>query len=101
MTHLNLRRLAVAGLILGLAGIDGAVVLAQDSAPPPATPDSAREMAVEGISKILQALDLFVKSVPQYAPPEVLENGDIILRRIHPMPDPTRPKSPAPDESHT
>ncbi len=31
---------------------------------------------------ILNALELLLKSIPQYEAPEVLENGDIIIRRI-------------------
>jgi hypothetical protein len=38
---------------------------------------------------------MFVKSVPQYSAPEVLPNGDIILRRVHP------PQSPAPEAPKT
>ena len=30
---------------------------------------------------MLQALELFINTIPQYEEPEVLENGDIIIRR--------------------
>jgi hypothetical protein len=80
-------------LVLAFAG----PALAQEAGP---TTDDAQQMAVEGISKLLNALDLFVKSVPQYAAPEVLPNGDIILRRLNPAPAP-KPTAPAPDETHT
>ena len=33
---------------------------------------------------ILNALSLILKSIPQYKAPEVLENGDIIIRRVRP-----------------
>ena len=33
---------------------------------------------------ILNALSLILKSIPQYKAPEVLENGDIIVRRVGP-----------------
>lgn len=42
---------------------------------------SADELAVEGISKLMDALRLFVDAIPQYSTPEILENGDIIIRR--------------------
>ncbi len=42
---------------------------------------SPEELALEGINKVLQALNLFMDSIPQYEAPEVLENGDIIIRR--------------------
>jgi hypothetical protein len=81
-------RLAAA-LVCGLAGFAAQPALAQDS-----TLDGAQQQAVEGLSKLLKALDLFVKSVPQFAAPEVLPNGDIIIRRIHPeqAPAPEHPK---------
>ncbi len=75
MTRLHL----AAALALGLAGIGAAPALAEDS-----TLEGAQQQAVEGIGKLLQALQMFVKSVPQFAAPEILPNGDIIIRRIHP-----------------
>lgn len=48
----------------------------QDKAP--------EELAREGLAKLLSALDLFIGSIPQYETPEILPNGDIIIRRIHP-----------------
>ncbi|MEH6476862.1 MAG: hypothetical protein V7727_14315 [Sneathiella sp.] len=41
----------------------------------------ADELAVEGLSKLMNALSLFVDAIPQYSAPEILENGDIIIRR--------------------
>jgi hypothetical protein len=84
MTALLLRsfamaRLHLAALALGIAGLGAAPASAQDS-----TLEGAQQQAVEGIGKLLQALQMFVKSVPQFAAPEVLPNGDIIIRRIHP-----------------
>ncbi|HVO01498.1 MAG TPA: hypothetical protein VMT54_04815 [Candidatus Cybelea sp.] len=86
-------RLAAA-LVAALA--TAPMALAQDQTPTTPSPDAAQQLAVEGLAKIMQALDLFVKSVPQYAPPEVLPNGDIIIRRLHPSPDaaPAHPKNP-------
>lgn len=79
----------VAALMLGVAGIGASPALAQDS-----TLEGAQQQAVEGIGKLLQALQMFVKSVPQFSAPEVLPNGDIIIRRIHPenTPAPTPPE---------
>lgn len=50
------------------------------------------ELFEEGSKMIIQALDLILKTIPQYAAPEVLENGDIIIRRI-------KPKSNQPNET--
>jgi len=42
----------------------------------------AERLAGEALTKIMRALNLLVDSVPQYAAPEVLPNGDIIIRRL-------------------
>jgi hypothetical protein len=50
-------------------------------------PDSQVEREFkEGFEKIFRALELMLRSVPQYAKPEVLENGDIVIRRKPPRP---------------
>ena len=41
--------------------------------------------------EVFRVLELILQSIPQYAAPEVLDNGDIIIRRIHP-----KPETPAP-----
>ena len=46
------------------------------------TPDpSPGDMAREGLEQMMRALRLLVESIPQYELPEVLDNGDIIIRR--------------------
>ena len=42
------------------------------------------ELAVEGITKLMDALGAFIKSIPQYEAPTMNENGDIIIRRKRP-----------------
>ena len=63
------------------------------SPPAPAEPREERESAeqlLEGATRqILRALNLMMNAIPQYEMPEVLDNGDIIIRRI--PPDPPRP----------
>jgi hypothetical protein len=50
------------------------------------------EAFLEDVTKeVFRVLELILRSIPQYAAPEVLENGDIIIRRIHP-----KPETPAP-----
>lgn len=53
--------------------------------------DQAEQLASEAVAKLLRALDLMMDSVPQYAAPEVLPNGDIIIRRLHPEDKPDAP----------
>jgi len=54
----------------------------------PATPAAAQseksspeELLEEGTRRILRAFELFIQTIPQYEMPEVLPNGDIIIRR--------------------
>lgn len=96
MPHFRKSSAALVGAILLLGS---SVAYAQDAP----SPDSPKDLAIEGLRNLMQALDLFVKSVPQYSAPEVLPNGDIIIRRIHPSdtPSETVPKRGLPDETHT
>ncbi|MEH6404544.1 MAG: hypothetical protein V7750_14290 [Sneathiella sp.] len=43
----------------------------------------ADELAAEGLEKLINALSVFMDSIPQFEAPEILENGDIIIRRKH------------------
>jgi hypothetical protein len=45
----------------------------------------AERLAGEALTRIMRALNLLAGSVPQYAAPEVLPNGDIIIRRLNPQ----------------
>lgn len=46
--------------------------------------EEAERLAGEALSKMMRALDLLIDSVPHYAAPEILPNGDIIIRRLDP-----------------
>ena len=65
--------IALAGLLLGAAPVQ-----AQE------TDDDPLAQAEEGMRRILAALQLLMATIPQYALPEVLENGDIIISRVQP-----------------
>ena len=65
---------------------------AQDAAPDEPQRDSPSELAREGLERMMRALRLLVESIPQYELPEVLENGDIIIRRKHPEQEPEDPE---------
>jgi len=75
-----------------------AAVEAQSPKPEAAQQDSPRDMAREGLEQMLRALRLLVESIPQYELPEVLENGDIIIRRKNPE---GAPESEEPDFDET
>lgn len=46
--------------------------------------DDPLARAEDGMREILTALQLLIASIPQYEMPEVLDNGDIIIRRVQP-----------------
>ena len=48
---------------------------------------SPEVMIEEGTKMIFDALDLVLRAIPQYEAPEILENGDIIIRRKNPTED--------------
>ena len=41
-------------------------------------------MIEDGMRIILSAIELILQSIPEYQAPEILENGDIIIRRVQP-----------------
>lgn len=64
------------------------------AAEPPADKpqDSPGALARESLESMLRALRLLVESIPQYELPELLENGDIIIRRKRSNDAPTEPE---------
>jgi len=51
----------------------------------------AERLANEALTKMMRALDLLITTVPRYAAPEILPNGDIIIRRLGPQEDSKEP----------
>jgi hypothetical protein len=51
----------------------------------------AERLANDAVDKIMKALNLMIMSVPRYGAPEVLPNGDIIIRRLDPPEDSDKP----------
>jgi hypothetical protein len=47
----------------------------------------AERLLEDATRKVMHAFKQMLMAIPQYAAPEILENGDIIIRRIHPKPD--------------
>ncbi len=80
--------LAAAALVL----LAASPVLAQQQNSPA---DDAAEAAKEALGKIMRSLSGVISSIPQYQMPEVLPNGDIILRR-KPAPAPAQKQPPTP-----
>ena len=73
-----------AAALLGL-GLATAPVTAAAEAPkaPGEQQESPGALAREGLEHMMRALRLLVESIPQYELPEILDNGDIIIRRKH------------------
>jgi len=73
---------------------------AQSGDPSEQTPD---DLAIEGVNKLMQALQLLIEQLPQYEAPVMNENGDIIIRRRHdeaPIPE-QKPSEPGSDSTST
>jgi len=58
---------------------------------PPSQQKKPRDIIEDGMKIILNSIELLLKSIPQYKAPEVLRNGDIIIRRV--LPGETQPKT--------
>ena len=55
----------------------------------PSESETPSELALEGVERLMRALEALIDSIPQYEMPEINEHGDIIIRRK---------RQPAPDE---
>lgn len=66
---------------------------AQTTPSEPEKPSEIEQMLVDGLSKALNMISLAWGSVVPYAMPEVLPNGDIIIRRKSPKSPPTEDPS--------
>ena len=51
---------------------------------PPSPREAPEKMIEDGMRIILSAIELILQSIPEYQAPEILENGDIIIRRVQP-----------------
>ncbi|MCR9255608.1 MAG: hypothetical protein NXI16_05870 [Alphaproteobacteria bacterium] len=52
------------------------------SGPVAAQQETPDEIAREGLEKLMRAMELFIGTIPLYEAPEILPNGDIIIRRV-------------------
>jgi hypothetical protein len=110
MTRLILG-LTLAGLVAGLSapGIAAEQPAYPPLAPnPPDWPSPQTEAKLRGaIDQMVDAFAELLREVPRYAPPEINQNGDIILRRLTPPAGPPsgppsrRPTAPGQDEDKT
>ena len=81
-----------------MMSLSGSLVLGADPNPAPDVRDRVEQSLKEGAEKIMRALELMLYALPQYELPEVLDNGDIIIRRRNPDPPKHRGPSPRPPD---
>jgi hypothetical protein len=89
------RRVLALAVVCGLAGAP-APGLAQDRGAEPSRP--VPEVLEDMGKRLKDVLDLIIQAIPQYEMPEVLENGDILIRR-KPAPPPRKPLPPGQDRT--
>lgn len=77
----------------GMTRILAAAATAWCLATPAAADDDLLPDASEALQGLLMLLEGIIEAVPQYELPEVLENGDIIIRRV-----PAEPEEPSVEE---
>ncbi len=85
-----MRRLSLGFILICLMAFTGPVLVVQAGAAEPAKPpekDTPSELIKEATRGVLKALGLILQSIPQYETPEILDNGDIIIRRKNPKPE--------------
>lgn len=75
----------------------GVMLLAATSAPLAQSSEESEqggpeEMAREGIERLMNALEAFLSSIPQYGVPYVDDDGDIVIPRLNQPDDEETPK---------
>jgi hypothetical protein len=89
-------------LLIGLvAAAPAAVAQTPDKPSDKPAQESPREMLEDATRKAMQAFELMLKAIPQYETPEILDNGDIIIRRKPPKPEKPAPSDRAPPKTKT
>lgn len=81
-------RALLASLMLAGLLLVGPLPTALGPAPAPAAgadKEDPAELAREGMERMMRALTLLIEMIPIYEMPEVLENGDILIRRKNPI----------------
>ncbi|HZD25092.1 MAG TPA: hypothetical protein VE631_02440 [Alphaproteobacteria bacterium] len=63
---------------------------------------NAEKLARDTAERLVGTLNMLVGKIPQYEAPEILDNGDIIIRRKHPEvpPQQAEPDPLKPEETH-
>jgi hypothetical protein len=82
------RALALALALASISGVAAEPVMAAGD-----TRAEVERLARQAAEQIVAALSILLRAIPQYEAPEILPNGDIIIRRVPPdKPDKEAPK---------
>jgi len=97
-----MRQIVHALLLIGIVAPAPATVAqaAEKPADKPAQ-ESPREMLEDATRQALRAFELMLKAIPQYEAPEILDNGDIIIRRKRSEPGKPPPPGQPPAKTKT
>ena len=88
-----MRPFILAALLIASVAV---VPAARAQAPAQPPQESPKDMLEDASRKALRAFELMLKAIPQYEAPEILDNGDILIRRKK-----AKPEAPAPGEPGT
>lgn len=91
----RLIRIIPLAALLALSPLSAPSAQAGEDAPPPSLEEVAPAME-EAMQRLMGMLEMFLRNIPTYEMPEILDNGDIIIRRKRPGDAP--PKSPLPGD---
>jgi hypothetical protein len=93
-----MRPLILATLLIGWAAFAPA---AYAQAPTQPQAESPKDLLEDATRKALKAFELMLKAIPQYEAPEILDNGDILIRRKKTKPDAPSPGDPGTAKTKT
>jgi len=86
-------------IIICLAGALLVAMPVAAETPPPPKGQPLDEALADAAERIMNALRVMVLAIPQYQAPELLPNGDILIRRLPKPADPEQPaKTPPPPQ---
>lgn len=91
----------VASVTRGLKAVAFGLLVTTAMAAPAAAEDQAMpapepgQLAIEGVGKLMRALELFMQSIPTYGQPYVDEQGNIVIPKLG---DPSTPALETPSD---
>jgi hypothetical protein len=93
--------LAVVGFLASAGVSNGTMGARAESLRDDLDANKAGELAKQGLSKMMEALQSLIDAIPQYEKPTITEDGDIIIRRKKKDLESPPPSSPPLDRGET